>query len=102
MTKMPMEPRGESVPPTMLKPSERCPGPFSNTTVRIWKVTSLFWRGNVQKLGWPSVLIAEGGANVKPFSHCARLAPGSEEEEQKQGEEQEEEKGEEQEKGEEE
>lgn len=55
MTKMPMEPRGESVPPTILKPSERCPGPFSNTTVRIWKVTSLFWRGNVQKLGWPSV-----------------------------------------------
>lgn len=30
--------------------------------------------------------IAEGGANVKPFSHCARLATGTEEEEQEEKE----------------
>lgn len=51
LTKMPIDPRGESVPPTILKPKERWPGPFSKTTVRIWKLTSRLWRGKVQKLG---------------------------------------------------
>ena len=36
LTKMPMIPFGESLPPTMLKPRLFLPAPFSNTIV--WKV----------------------------------------------------------------
>ena len=33
LTKMPMLPRGESIPPTTLKPRPFFPGPFSNSTL---------------------------------------------------------------------
>ena len=42
LTKIPMEPLGESIPPTTLKPSPfLTPGPFSNST--LWTVTPENW-----------------------------------------------------------
>lgn len=40
-TYMPMFPRGLSVPPTILKPSPLCPGPFKNRAVRMVNETPL-------------------------------------------------------------
>lgn len=49
LMKMPSAPRGLSLPPTIVKPSDFFPGPFSNVTV--WKEHSelLGLLGSVQK-----------------------------------------------------
>ncbi len=49
LTKMPMDPLGESMPPTTLKPRPFRPGPFSNSTVRICIERDLGRRGIWEK-----------------------------------------------------